>query len=106
MQFAELQKNCTSMVPVLEQISAQEMQSKYCKNDKNVNKFKKFGRFGQILLLVMIKQPSQPSIYFPDRCFFVFFINQSYENTLKKLAGFYLIFDKRRSALWHGGLET
>ncbi len=36
MQLAELQKNYTSMVPAFEQISAQEVQSKYCKNDKNV----------------------------------------------------------------------
>ncbi len=28
------------MVPALEQISAQEVQSKYCKNDKNVKNFK------------------------------------------------------------------
>ncbi len=47
-----------------------------------------------------IKQPSQPSIYFFGRILFIFiffvlfFINQSYENTSKKLAGFYLIFDK------------
>ncbi len=36
MQLAELQKNYTSMVPALEQISAQEVQSKYCKNVKNL----------------------------------------------------------------------
>ncbi len=39
MQLVELQKNCTSMVPALEQISAQEVESEYCKSDKNVKKF-------------------------------------------------------------------
>ncbi len=29
-----------------------------------------------------------------------------YENTLKKLEGFYLIFDKQQSTHWCGGLET
>ncbi len=66
------------MVPALEQISAHEVQSKYCENDKIAKKIKKFGRFGQILLLVTIKQPVQPSIYFLIIVFFFFFflINQ------------------------------
>ncbi len=61
----------------------------------------------------MIKQPSQLSIYFLSSffCFFFVFylkkINQSiYENTSKKLEGFYLIFDKRQSTHWRDGLDT
>ncbi len=40
MQLAKLQKNYTSIVPALKQISTQEVQSKYCKNDKNVKNLK------------------------------------------------------------------
>ncbi len=41
MQLAELQKNYTSMVPVLEQIFAQEVvQWKYCKKRQKRKKFK------------------------------------------------------------------